>query len=697
MEPRHRAGITTRILVAILAGALALALWTAWDSGDPIFSVENTNDSGKGSLRQAILDANKKSGADAIRFAIPGQGVHTIAPLTALPDITDPVVIDGFTQSGAHPNTRPAGSNAVIRIELSGQNLSGTEAGLRVRSSGSTIRGLAINRFGGAQIELRSARNVVAGNYIGPRPAGGAGYRKASAGIGVDVWDRGNRVGGTAPAERNLISANGSDGVRLSSAFADGNLVQGNLIGTDASGTEDLGNMGSGVALDGADQSVIGGIRPDTAANKIAFNHGDGVTVSSGEGNAIRGNAIYANAGLGIDLGPDGVTANDSGDWDGGGNRLQNFPVIRGVTFASGQTTIRGKLDSAASQTFDIDLYRSRSASGAEPEARRYLGSTRVKTDRSGGATFALVVGGRVARRHLTATATPLRTLDTSEFGAAKPEITPDAAAWDGDFDEGGSLLDQYGGAEDCDGGACDAGDISDVQINTDPTYVYDGAWSARFQLQGDPSANVGKERAELRGMEHSGTSDPLNFYAGDDSRIVAHFKFASLPDHDGGRAIIHQNRLPGAERGGPPLAVFIDDNVRLRLKPNPTAAEASCIAVAVNDIPLNEWIRLVVAVSWRTDASGSASLSFRSTQSSWGGECRLTNVQTIGTTVTVDCPKGEHVCGLNSKFGLYRDETADGAYDELADFYLDGVCQSVDVTSECPAAVGPALLAANR
>src|SRR5581483_11026436 len=85
------------------------------------FTVTNTNDSGAGSLRQALLDANAAPGLDTIAFNIPGTGVHTITtPTTDLPDITSPVLIDGYTQPGSTPNTNAlnAGINAVLQIEL---------------------------------------------------------------------------------------------------------------------------------------------------------------------------------------------------------------------------------------------------------------------------------------------------------------------------------------------------------------------------------------------------------------------------------------------------------------------------------------------------------------------------------------------------------------------------------------------------
>jgi len=86
------------------------------------FTVTNTNDSGPGSLRQAITDANASLGLDTIAFNIPGLGPHTIQLLSGLPAILDPVVIDGYTESGATPNTNAPGMeiNAVLKIELDG-------------------------------------------------------------------------------------------------------------------------------------------------------------------------------------------------------------------------------------------------------------------------------------------------------------------------------------------------------------------------------------------------------------------------------------------------------------------------------------------------------------------------------------------------------------------------------------------------
>ncbi len=138
-------------------------------------TVNTTDDSDDGactpthcSLREAINAANADAGLDTIVFNIPGEGPHSIKLTSGLPSIEDSVIIDGYTQPGASPNSRGprAGLNTVLMIELNGTD---AEFGLIINRSGSTIRGLAVNRFddlGGAGILVQSEDNVIEGNFI---------------------------------------------------------------------------------------------------------------------------------------------------------------------------------------------------------------------------------------------------------------------------------------------------------------------------------------------------------------------------------------------------------------------------------------------------------------------------------------------------------------------------------------------------
>src|SRR5262249_9769025 len=137
-----------------------------------------------------------------------------------------------------------------------------------------------------------------------------------------------------------------------------GYQILGNLIGTDATGTSPVGNGGDGILIDaGGVNNTIGGPDPG-AGNVIAYNQGNGVTaVGVSVGNVIRGNSIFNNDGLGIDLGGDGVTPNDPLDADPGPNGLQNFPVITSASGDGGQTVVQGTLNSTPGTTFTLDFY----------------------------------------------------------------------------------------------------------------------------------------------------------------------------------------------------------------------------------------------------------------------------------------------------------------------------------------------------
>jgi hypothetical protein len=195
--------------------------------------------SGNISLRSAIqaVNAAKASTPALIAFQIAGTGPLTIQPQSALDPIIAPVVIDGYTQPGASPNTLTVGDNAVLKIVLDGSK-AGVVDGLDIGGGNSTVRGLVIDNFPASGIELNGGGNdCVAGNFIGTDVTGLAGAENGE-GIFVDSSTGGNTIGGTSLADRNIID--GHDGVyffNISSASASGNLVQGNYIGTNAAGT----------------------------------------------------------------------------------------------------------------------------------------------------------------------------------------------------------------------------------------------------------------------------------------------------------------------------------------------------------------------------------------------------------------------------------------------------------------------------
>src|SRR5262249_15285478 len=154
MEVSNRAGIVRRLRRGSLIALTILASVTA--AAASTFTVTTTADSGAGSLRQAITDSNANpppaNTTNLINFNITGASVHTITPASALPTITQPVVIDGFTQTGSSANTHATnlGDNSVHLIEIDGMNTGGGNGTgvltFTAGAGGSTIRGLVINR-----------------------------------------------------------------------------------------------------------------------------------------------------------------------------------------------------------------------------------------------------------------------------------------------------------------------------------------------------------------------------------------------------------------------------------------------------------------------------------------------------------------------------------------------------------------------
>lgn len=254
---------------------------------------------------------------------------------------------------------------------------------------------------------------IVQGNYIGTDVTGTRALNPKS--IGISVFGDNNLIGGTLPEAQNVISGN-STGIRID-LLSSGNTIQGNLIGLNAQGTGPLPNVFAGIECSfNSSDNTIGGTAPG-AGNKIAFNGGPGVRLSEGTRTAVRGNSIFSNGGLGIDLGPEGVTANDDFDADAGPNNLQNFPVLTSVMFSGNSTSIQGTLNSTPNATFQIDFYSSAALDpSGNGEGASFFGSTSITTDSNGNAninvTFPVSLG---SRRVVTATATDADG-NTSEF-----------------------------------------------------------------------------------------------------------------------------------------------------------------------------------------------------------------------------------------------------------------------------------------
>ena len=241
----HRSARSAKALV--LGFMLAALMSTMLATGKPAqagitFTVNSTGDAGTGgcnstecTLREAIGVTNRVSGADTIRFNIPGSGVKTIKPTSELPAITEAVTIDGYTQPGSSPNTLATGTNAQINIELDGSGAGGA-ATMSTTASDSVVRGLVINRFDGPGVQIDGNSNIVEGNFIGTDASGtnalGNGGGTARLGGGVFVDGDSNAIGSNLPSQRNLVSGNDDDGVTLE-VSADANTVHGNLIGTE--------------------------------------------------------------------------------------------------------------------------------------------------------------------------------------------------------------------------------------------------------------------------------------------------------------------------------------------------------------------------------------------------------------------------------------------------------------------------------
>lgn len=574
-----------------------------------IFVVNSTNDPGNGTcnaaectLREALIAANANGASqDTIQFNIAGAGPHVITLAAALQPVLQPLIIDGLSQPGATCTGLPADP----RIVINGSGLGSGTTGLVISAGNTRVRGLVIQRFSSHGVVLQggsgsvlecnyigtnaagindlgnggigvyvnntpgatllrnliagndsygvylgggnASGNVLRGNFIGTNESGSAAIPNGETGILVESAAN-TTIGGTQPADRNVISGNAGYGVAINGASS-GTVVRGNYIGVGGNGSAALGNNGAGVSVAGANGIQIGGsdagagnvisgntgsglilqnnaqntvvarniiglnaaatapvsnssfgiylpngnnsaIGGNGIGNTIAGNGQDGIFISgsstnngiygnaigtnqgggaglgnsmfgvhislapgnkvgdtgglgnliasngadgiyvtgeSATGNAIRANSIRDNGDLGIDLGNNGVTPNDTDDPDAGPNGLQNFPQLSAVGSDGSQTQFTGALNSLPSRAIRLDFYSSPAcdASG-NGEGRVYVGWHDVTTNAAGDVNFSFTLPiGVSAGWAVTATASDLVAGgQTSEFSQCRQVVT---------------------------------------------------------------------------------------------------------------------------------------------------------------------------------------------------------------------------------------------------------------------------------
>lgn len=384
-----------------------------------------------------VVSGNAPFGGIYIEFAaatgnqVQGNYIGTDASGTsAVSNVSNGVVIDGSS------NNLIGGTNVFARNVISGN--AGNGVGIGNYFSGQTPVG-----------------NLVQGNFIGIDATGTNAL--GNGGDGVQVFPNSsvaNTVGGTNSGEGNVISANTSNGVSvfLGSGAV---FVTGDFIGTDATGTQNLGNGRDGLLISSVGPfSATAGAAADSAAvlapvssdgrGLIAFNGRNGATIITGSGlrTDLRGYNFFSNARLGIDLVggselPSGVTTNDYPcDADSGPNSLQNFPDLTSVVSGAGATTIQGSLNSAANTTFALEFFTNTQCDpSGYGEGETFIGTTNVITAGNCFTNFTVTFPVAVPLgSYVTATATrsygPGQFLETSEFSQCRQVVARDT---DGD------------------------------------------------------------------------------------------------------------------------------------------------------------------------------------------------------------------------------------------------------------------------
>lgn len=383
--------------------------------------VTNADDSGPGSLRAAIEEANEDLTPDTIVFELP-QPLTPIQPQSTL-TIDETVIIDGYTQATARPNTLGFGSNAELKVEIDLSLAPDGTSPLQIDAAGVVLRGLAIHSSPGIGVLYSGGYGGrIEGCFIGTDLTGTAALQNGSHGIFTGAGAGGIVIGGELPAQRNVISGNDSHGMLLT---GDDIRVSGNIVGADATALEPLGNGFNGISVEGENALIGGNFFGDPANNVIRFNGDNGIAVSQTTSRVrILGNSIDDNGDLGIDLAMPvaGVTPNDADDVDSGANDLQNFPVITNVIPSSITPVVEGTLDvpaAAEDAIYTINVFAGDSCDDSgHGEGRTFLSAHDALLS-DDDEDFALTLAkGLDAGDVVTLTATDVATGNTSEFSA---------------------------------------------------------------------------------------------------------------------------------------------------------------------------------------------------------------------------------------------------------------------------------------
>lgn len=299
-----------------LACLTSLVMLSAQASWSATFTVTSTADSGTGTLREAVIQANASAGTDTIEFNIAGCPgdvcvINLASTATPIPNITDPVTIDGCSQPGnADQCTQAIPDRGPYRIVVQGDG-GGHALRLAAGSDGSHIRGLNLRNFLNALALENMSGSAIESNFIGTDENGTTAAPNTGNGVIAVCDGQSNTIGGSTAAQANLISGNGGDGIQFYGGFPCGpganvapknNTIVGNWIGTAKDGITPMGNAYSGV-------SFFGATAPDTFSGNAVINNviadsSSGVFVAGpATTTRIEGNWIGTDSSGTVDLG----------------------------------------------------------------------------------------------------------------------------------------------------------------------------------------------------------------------------------------------------------------------------------------------------------------------------------------------------------------------------------------------------------